>query len=75
MKEKFKEIALQAGGSHYPDVGGDLLEKFGELVVQECIRVLENGDYRESTYTTFDKSYNPRIVQQCIRIIQENFKE
>ncbi len=75
MKEKFKKIALQAGGSHYPDVGGDLLEKFGELVVQECIRVLENGDYRESTYTTFDKSYNPRIVQQCIRIIQENFKE
>ena len=37
MKKKFKEIALQAGGSHYPEVGGELLEKFGELVVQECL--------------------------------------
>lgn len=75
MKQKFKEIALQVGGSHYPDVGGELLQKFGELVVQECISIIENGDYRDSTFTTYDKGNNPRIIQQCIKNIQENFKE
>jgi hypothetical protein len=75
MKQKFKDIALQVGGSHYPDVGGALLEKFGEMIVQECIDILRNGDYRDSTFTTYDRTNNPRIVQQCIKNIEENFKE
>ena len=41
MNEKIKELALQAGGSHYPDVGGKTLEKFAELVIQECINKIE----------------------------------
>jgi hypothetical protein len=36
MNENIKEIALQAGGSHYPDVGGVTLEKFAQMIVQEC---------------------------------------
>ena len=36
MNEKIKELALQAGGSHYPTVGGKTLEKFAELIVKEC---------------------------------------
>ena len=39
MNEKIKELALQAGGSHYPDVGGKLLEKFAELLIKECAGV------------------------------------
>jgi hypothetical protein len=39
MHPKIKEIALQTGGSHYPDVGGELLEKFAHLIVQECCEV------------------------------------
>lgn len=68
-------MALQVGGSHYPDVGGELLEKFGEMVVQKCIDIIETGDYRSSTFTTYDKSSNPRIIQQCVNNIKENFKE
>ncbi len=75
MKKVFEEIALQAGGSHYPSVGGELLEKFGELVVQKCIDTIQNGDYRTSTYTTYDQSFNPKIVEDCIRQIKETFKE
>ena len=41
MNEKIKELALQAGGSHYPDVGGKTLEKFAELIVQECLEKIE----------------------------------
>jgi hypothetical protein len=39
MNEKIKELALQAGGSHYPDVGGKTLEKFAELIVRECMAI------------------------------------
>ena len=45
MNERIKELALQAGGSHYPDVGGKTLEKFAELIIQECLNICEDmGD-------------------------------
>lgn len=75
MKKVYEEMALQVGGSHYPEVGGVLLEKFGEMVVQKCIDILEKGDYRSSTFTTYDQSFNPRIIQQCVNNIKESFKE
>lgn len=40
MNERIKELALQAGGSHYPDVNLQQLEKFAELIVQECTGVM-----------------------------------
>ena len=36
MNEKIKALALQAGGSHYPDVNTTQLVKFAELIVREC---------------------------------------
>lgn len=39
---KFFQLALETGGSHYPGVGGELLEKFGKAVVRECCQKLEN---------------------------------
>jgi len=41
LNERFHGIALQVGGSHYPDVGGELLQKFGEEVLKECIAIAE----------------------------------
>ena len=37
MKQPYHDIALAAGGSHYPSVGGQLLEQFGRLVAQRCM--------------------------------------
>ncbi len=42
MNEKIHELALQAGGSHYPTVGGNTLELFAKLVVRECLNMIEN---------------------------------
>jgi hypothetical protein len=42
MNPKIKELALQAGGSHYPEVGGKTLEKFAELIVAECADFLRD---------------------------------
>jgi hypothetical protein len=37
MNERIKQLALQAGGSHYPEVNAMQLEKFAELIVRECL--------------------------------------
>jgi hypothetical protein len=41
MKQKIHDLALEAGGSHYPTVGGANLEKFAELLIEECIQVVK----------------------------------
>jgi hypothetical protein len=49
--EIFRRIALEAGGSHYPEVGGDLLEKYSELLIHECAELMygrdENGNCKD----------------------------
>jgi hypothetical protein len=41
MKQPYHDIALAAGGSHYPDAGGRLLEQFGQLVVERCMALAD----------------------------------
>jgi hypothetical protein len=41
MKQPYHDIALAAGGSHYPSVGGQLLEQFGRLVAQRCMALAD----------------------------------
>jgi hypothetical protein len=46
MKPQIKEIALAAGGAHYPVVGGKLLEQSIEIAVRQCAQVaLEHQQY------------------------------
>jgi hypothetical protein len=48
MSPKCKELALMAGGSHYPGVGGETLEQFMRLTVEECIKILKQREIRNS---------------------------
>jgi hypothetical protein len=41
MKPVYHDIALAVGGSHYPSVGGRLLEQFGQLVVERCMALAD----------------------------------
>jgi hypothetical protein len=41
MNPVYHDIALAAGGSHYPTVGGQLLEHFGRLVVERCMALAD----------------------------------
>jgi hypothetical protein len=41
MKQPYHDIALAAGGSHYPTVGGRLLEQFGQLVAERCMALAD----------------------------------
>ena len=40
MRKEFEQLALLAGGSHYPQVGGNNLELFGKLLVENCVEVV-----------------------------------
>ena len=42
MNKRIRELALQAGGSHYPEVNAMQLEKFAELIVLECAGIVDN---------------------------------
>ena len=45
IKQEYFDLALETGGSHYPNVGGQLLSTFGDLVAKECARIArENSD-------------------------------
>jgi hypothetical protein len=41
MNTHIKRLALEAGGSHFPEVGGENLERFAELLVRECAEIAD----------------------------------
>lgn len=43
MNERFAEISLAVGGSHYPTVNAALQQRFGEMVVQQCCKILTDN--------------------------------
>lgn len=73
MKQVYKEIALQAGGSHYPEVGGDLLEKFADLLLEKAIEVVENTPQTHA-YTTFDKGLISATIDKSANELREKFQ-
>ena len=72
MKEKIKELALQAGGSHYPDVGGELLQKFADLLLAECIQVVENTP-RHCAFTTHDLGIVNCTIAKSVEELKKHF--
>ena len=45
MNEKLREFALEAGGSHYPEVNPMQLKKFAELIIRECADIAMREDH------------------------------
>lgn len=43
MNEIFKQLSLQAGGSHYPTINPALQQKFAELVIEETLKAARAG--------------------------------
>lgn len=40
-EDLYNKLALEAGGSHYPEVGGPTLRYFMKLIALECISVAD----------------------------------
>jgi hypothetical protein len=74
MNEKIKEIALQTGGSHYPNVNSELLEMFANMIINECINAVKETEFKEIIYTTFDRDMANGIKIRCVDNINQRFK-
>lgn len=49
LKDQYKDAALEAGGSFYPDVLGDTGNKFADILVQHCAKLAaDSGNMRGS---------------------------
>jgi hypothetical protein len=44
MTPTIKQLALEAGGSHYPDVNTMQLVKFAELIVLKCADIADTAE-------------------------------
>ena len=43
MTQKVYEVALQTGGSFFPDTNTAVLQKFAENIVEECAKIADSG--------------------------------
>ncbi len=80
MNEKIKELALQAGGSHYPDVNTKQLEKFAELLVLECVNreellgaIARGWCSEKNEHKTMDPDLAIAIFDEVEKQIKEHF--
>lgn len=74
MKQKVKELALAAGGSFYPEIGGAVLEKFAELMLAECIRVVESTP-KHCAFTTFHESIVECTIAKSAQVLKLHFED
>jgi len=72
MNKRIKELALQAGGSHYPDVGGATLEKFAELLLNKVIEVVQTAP-THCAYTTYDLGVVECTLKKTVESIEKTF--
>ena len=42
MTQKVYEVALQTGGSFFPDTNTALLQKFAENIIEECAKIAQS---------------------------------
>jgi hypothetical protein len=73
MKEKIKELALQAGGSHYPEVGGDILELFADLLVKDVLHEIDKVNTNVCCGTTYDTSISTCVREKIVDHIKQAY--
>jgi hypothetical protein len=42
MTQKVFEVALQTGGSFFPDTNTELLQRYAENIIEECAKIADN---------------------------------
>lgn len=72
FKDKVTELALQAGGSHYPNVNRVHLDAYTKLVINECIASLADTA-KPHVATTFDNAQFISTLAYAEKAIKERF--
>ena len=71
MNKIFRELSKRARIQMASDAR---LQEFGELVVKECIRAVEQTS-RTHAHTTFDKSLIDATIEHSIKSINNHFNK
>lgn len=71
-REKVTKLALEAGGSHYPDVNRQQLEQYTRLVIADCLNAVETVNSAH-VRTTFDKTAHEATISDAARAIKMRF--
>ena len=87
MNERIKLLAKQAGGIYHNDDGDELtpalvgkgLEKFAELIVFECIGILETEielvkGYKSTACNDFDVRWHDGKITHFTKLIEKSKK-
>ncbi len=69
---KVTELALQAGGSHYPSVNRMQLELYTKLVIEDCINAIETVN-SPHVRTSFDKMSHEATISDAVNAIKLRF--
>lgn len=72
MKLIYKDVALRAGGSHYPEVGGALLETFADLLVKDIIDTIKDTP-KHCAFTTHDLGTVDCTIHEIIKTLEQRF--
>jgi hypothetical protein len=70
--DKVTELALEAGGSHYPDVNRAQLEAYTRLVLAECVLAVETATHNH-VCTSFDHSQHMASLHRVKESILSRF--
>lgn len=69
MNEQIKTIALQAGGSHYPEVNSKQLELFAKLLIKQCMYII----VQNRKYASEHKWPASELANVCLYEIDKTF--
>jgi len=73
MNERMRELALQVDLMRYPSDGINIkIEKFAELIVQECANVIADDDLAKDCGTFMMDSY-AKGMRYSAHLIKEHF--
>lgn len=71
-KQILKDLQLQAGGAHYPDINPAMQETFARLIVEECIKAVQATPTHRA-FTTFDLGIVQGSIEDCEKSIRKHF--
>ncbi len=72
MNEKLTHFSLMAGGSHYPSINPDMQQAFANMIIQECIRAVQETDTRHAL-TTYDQTLIDTTIHRSVESIKKTF--
>jgi hypothetical protein len=67
VKTRIKKLALEAGGSTYPEVGGEILEKFANLLIKDVLQEVDDANTNHCCGTTYDLGLAQAVKQKILK--------